>query len=103
MAFTISRLPKDQFQAQGFRVIRTPYFSLKTKKNQLAKQRIGVVAGKAVHKTAVKRNFWRRQAKAQLSVFIKPGTDLLMIFSPKVNQLTKERFKESLKEAIGKL
>jgi ribonuclease P protein component len=98
-----SRLPKDEFRAKGYGTISTPYFLLKTKKNTGDIMRIGVVAGKAVHKTAVKRNFWKRQAKTGLSSIIKKGIDILMVLSANVNKATKKQFQEELKKAIAKI
>jgi RNase P protein component len=50
--------------------------------------------GKSVHKSAVKRNFWRRQARVVSADLIVPGNDFLMIFFPKINELTKREFRE---------
>jgi len=65
------------------------------------KSRIGVVVSMAVHKSAAKRNFWKRQAKAILRQNEDArGLDLLLIFSPKVNELTKKQFREKLGAAV---
>jgi len=98
-----SRLPKEEFQSRLFRTTRTPFFSLKTKKNAVQKRRVGVVVGKTVNKSAVKRNFWRRQAKTILTNLIAPGNDVLVIFFPKINELTKKEFREALMEAAAVL
>lgn len=97
---TLSRLPSQEFSSRGFKVIRTPYFSLGVKKNNLSKNRAGIIAGKAVHKSAVRRNFWRRQAKAALADIGRTGNDFLIIFSPKVNELGRRQFRLALKETM---
>jgi ribonuclease P protein component len=103
MSPILSRLPKKEFESRAFKVVRTPYFSLRVKKNDLQRRRVGVIAGKAVHKSAVKRNFWRRQAKTALAELVTPGNDFLIIFFSKTNKLTKQEFRETLGEAVAKL
>ena len=60
-----------------------------------------MVVGVSVHKTAVKRNFWKRQALAVLAPHASSGSDILMIALPKINSLTKKRFKEELLKALN--
>jgi ribonuclease P protein component len=79
--------------------VRTPYFLLKVKNNFERAVRIGIVVGIAVHKSAVKRNFWKRQAKTALAAG-GVGRDFLLLISPKVNELTKKQFRERLSEAM---
>jgi ribonuclease P protein component len=95
-----NRLSKKEFLSRSFRTTRTPYFSLKAKKNTVQKRRVGVIVGKAVHKSAVKRNFWRRQAKVVFADLIAPGNDFLIIFFPKINELTKQEFRAALTKAV---
>ncbi len=77
--------------------------------NTIGRVRIGVVAGKSVHKSAAKRNFWKRQAKAALLSLANrehgggKGMDILMILSAGVNGLTKKRFQEELTIATAKI
>jgi len=96
------RLPSDQFRARGYKTTPTPFFLLKTKKNSGERARIGVVVGKSVHATAVKRNFWKRQSLAALAPQAAAGNDILMIVSPNVNRLTKKQFKDELLKALAK-
>ncbi len=103
MPLKISRLPQGEFLKKEFSAIKTPYFSLKAKKNNAGERRIGVIVGKAVHKSAVKRNFLKRQAKTELSKLINPGSDLLMIFSPGTNKLTKRQLKEEITKAAARI
>ncbi len=81
----------------------TPYFSLKARINREGKNRIGVIASASVHKSAAKRNFWKRQAKTILTSLNSAEKDLLVVFSPKVNSLTKKQFKKILIEAGSRL
>ncbi len=97
----ISRLPQGEFLSRGFRVVRTPYFSLKTKKNAALKSRMGAIVGKAVHKSAVTRNFFKRQAREVLAKTLLPGNDFLIIFSPAVNTLTRIQLREELARAAA--
>jgi ribonuclease P protein component len=99
----ILRLPKKEFLSRGFMAVRTPYFSLKIKKNTLKKIRIGVIIGKAVHKTAVERNFLKRQAKEVFGKNIPVGNDLLVIFSPAASKLTKKQLKEVLIKSAARI
>lgn len=95
------RLPPDQFRARGYKAIPTPFFLLKIKKNQGAAVRAGIVAGVAVHKSAVKRNFWRRQARAEIALRAKGGYDILMVLSPAVNRITKKQFRAAVAKALA--
>jgi ribonuclease P protein component len=95
-----SRLPSAEFASREYHTTKTPYFSLKTKKNGGTTARIGIVAGKAVHKSAVKRNFWRRQAKIGILAHATAATDYLLIIFPKINELTKKEFRAILTKAL---
>lgn len=100
MAIKIVRLPSDQFRARGYKTTPTPFFLLKTKSNSADRARVGVVVGKSVHKAAVKRNFWKRQALAALSPLVVSGNDILMIASPNIVRLTRRQFREEVARAI---
>lgn len=101
MATKTTRLPSDQFRARGYKTAATPFFLLKTKKSARPDARIGVVAGKAVHKSAVKRNFWKRQARGTAASLALPGNDILIVLSPGVDRLTRKKFREELSKAIA--
>lgn len=96
-----SRLPASEFRARDYETIKTPFFLLKEKANQIKGNRIGVVIGAVVEKRASRRNFWKRQAKAQLRLAAPAGKDFLVIFSPKIKGLTKADFKKELVKAIA--
>jgi ribonuclease P protein component len=83
--------------------VKTPYFALKIKKNAIKKTRIGVVVGKAVNKNATGRNFLKRQAKKVFGKTLTVGNDLLVIFSPAVNKLTKKQLQEALIKSAAHL
>jgi ribonuclease P protein component len=102
MAVKIARLPSDQFRARGYKTTSTPFFLLKSKKNLEGRARIGVVVGVSVHKTAVKRNFWKRQARAALAPFAAAGNDILMIVSAGANRLTRKQFREEVEKAFAR-
>lgn len=99
------RLPSRAFRAEGYRrTANGPYFSLKQKQNHEGRWRVGVVVGAAVHKSAAKRNFWKRQARETLRALIPQAgapRDLLLILFPKVNLLTKKQFREKLKHGLS--
>lgn len=82
--------------------MRTPYFSIKVKLNGGVGNRIGVVAGKAAAGAATKRNFLKRQARAELQKIISSGRDFLLIISPSVKGLTKKDIHIELVRAIQK-
>jgi ribonuclease P protein component len=94
------RLPSDQFRARGYKTISTPFFLLKIKKNSYKAARIGVVVGVSVNKTAVKRNFWKRQARAEIALRATGGNDILMMVSPNARRLTKKQFREEVAKAL---
>ena len=102
MAVKIVRLPSDQFRARGYKTTPTPFFLLKTKQNTADHARIGAVVGVSVHKTAAKRNFWKRQARATLTPFAAAGSDILMIVLPGANRLTKKQFGDEVAKAAKK-
>lgn len=94
------RLPSDQFRARGYKTVSTPFFLLKIKKNSYKAARIGVVVGVSVNKTAVKRNFWKRQARAEIVLRATGGNDILMMVSSNVRRLTKKQFREEVAKAL---
>jgi ribonuclease P protein component len=93
-------LPSVEFHARGYQNIRTPYFLLKVRRNGMLRNRIGVVISVAAVKSAVRRNFWRRQVKSLLAKAT-PSKDIIVILSPRVNTLTKEQFKKELLQSLG--
>ena len=101
MAITTRRLPSEQFRAKGYRTISSPFFLFKTKKNSENKARIGIVVGVSVHKSAVKRNFWKRQVFTILTSRITAGSDILIIVLPGAKHVTKKKFKEALIKTIA--
>lgn len=96
-----SRVPRTGFESSGSRVLRSPYFSVKVRKNALAKNRIAVVVGKSVDKRAVRRNFLKRQAKVQLLKLSPAGVDFIMTIYPKANALAKTQFIEEIKKILN--
>ena len=94
------RLPSDQFRARGYKTISTPFFLLKIKKNSFKTTRVGIVVGISVNKTAVKRNFWKRQARAEITLLASAGSDILMMVSPNARRLTKKQFREEVAKAL---
>jgi ribonuclease P protein component len=82
------------------KAVTTPYFLIKAGGK---KKGIAVVVGLAVEKSAVKRNFWKRQTKAVLASAITSGRDVVAILSPKVKTLTKKQFKKILMDAAARL
>jgi ribonuclease P protein component len=112
-----ARLPREEFSARGYHTTKTPFFLVKIKNNGRGTDRIGVVAGITVHKSAAKRNFWKRQAKGVLSRSLarasshegriprttqESGNDVLLILSSRANELTKKQFQKILSETIKK-
>jgi ribonuclease P protein component len=97
------RIPQNGFRERGYKTLITPYFSLKAKNNFLTEGRIGVVVGKSVNKSAARRNFWERQAKARLLLTAPKGKDIILTFSPKINTLTKAQFAKELRGSLQRL
>jgi ribonuclease P protein component len=62
---------------------------------------MAVIVGKQVHKNAVNRNFFKRQARAALVPCLPAGYDILVIFSPAANRLKKKEIREELINAIS--
>ena len=101
-----SRLPSQKFRSRGYQTASTPYFSLKARVRDEGGEggnRIGIVVGMAVHKSAARRNFWKRQAKAALMDIEDANKDFLVILSPKVNSLSKKQFRKILFETAMRL
>ncbi len=70
------------------------------KSNETKGPRVGIVVGKSVHKAAVTRNFWKRQARATLESSVQGNRDAILIMQSRVNELTKSQFREALVRAI---
>jgi ribonuclease P protein component len=95
------RLPSDQFRARGYKTASTPFFLLKIKKNSHENVRFGVVVGVSVSKAAEKRNFWKRQARAEIALRAAAGSDILMMVSPNIRRLTKKQFREEVAKTLA--
>jgi ribonuclease P protein component len=95
-----SRIPRGEFRSGGYRTFKTPFFSLKTRKNAASRNRIGIIVGKSVDKRAVRRNFLKRQAKAELLRAPNLGNDVVLVVFPSANVLTKVNFKKEIAKAI---
>jgi ribonuclease P protein component len=98
-----TRLPSSEFLARGYRTQKTPYFSLKAKANNLSTRRIGVIISTAAVKSAVRRNFWKRQAKSILSDRSRQGIDVLLVFFRQADALTKSEFRKELLGAYSQI
>lgn len=97
-----SRLPRTEFSSRAYGTVKTPYFSLKAKENPKRTMRIGVIVGKAVHKTAAERNFLKRQAKAILTS-ARAKKDIMVIIAPAARSLTKSEFKKELLKVMQRI
>jgi ribonuclease P protein component len=98
-----SRLPREEFRARGYLSRVTPCFSVKIKKNQSGRNRLGVVVGVAAIKSAVKRNFFRRQAKGLFVDIPDQNLDILIIARPGCASLSRAALRTALREAIVSL
>jgi len=96
-----SRLPRSAFRAGGYQTIKTPFFSVRVKKNASGRARVGVVVSVAVNKSAVRRNFWKRQAKSAFLPHLSTPYDFILIFSPKVDTLTSRAFRKEFSKVIA--
>ncbi|MDE2018920.1 MAG: ribonuclease P protein component [Patescibacteria group bacterium] len=94
------RLPRSEFAARGYKIIKTPWFSLKTKENNLDYARFGVVIGTAVEKRAVKRNFWKRQARTVFAERARAGKDYILLFLKRIKELNKNQFRAELSKVL---
>ena len=95
------RLSCADFLGRRYGVVRTPYFSLKTTPNNLTFHRLGVIISRASIKSAVRRNFWRRQTAAMIDFIPGKPKDVIVIFSGKIKNLTKASFQVEFKKAIS--
>ena len=57
--------------------------------------RIGVIISSAVVKSAVRRNFWKRQVQSNFKLLPATGNDFLIIFSGNIKNATAKTFKET--------
>ena len=97
-----SRLPPSEFNARGYRTVRTPAAALKIKRNTFSENRIGVVVGAAAVKKAVRRNVLKRQAKNFfLRKEMQRNMDILVIFSSRAASLTKAQLCRELGDAYA--
>ncbi len=73
---------------------------MKIKSNDGKGPRIGVIVGKSVHKAAAKRNFWKRQTRDVLAPLVRGDCDVVVILSARVNELSKLKFRQTLKNYV---
>ena len=92
------KLTRSQFAAGRHTTIRTPYFVIKISPNKLSYPRMGVVVSSAAIKSAVKRNFLKRQAKAIFKESAKGSKDFVVIFSGQAKSSTKTGLQAELQK-----
>lgn len=95
------RLSYSDFSFRKYSVLRTSYFSVKIAPNNLSFHRIGAVISSAAVKSAVMRNFWRRQVIAALDIIPGKPKDVMVIFNNRVRDLTKSAFRLELKKIMS--
>jgi ribonuclease P protein component len=98
-----NRLPRQEFRVRGYRTVTTPFFSLKTKENEVGVNRIAVVVGKSVDKRATQRNFWERQAKNQFLKAPNFSKDFILTIFPRIASLSGQQFGEEMKKILKKI
>ncbi|MEE8131712.1 MAG: ribonuclease P protein component [Candidatus Paceibacterota bacterium] len=88
------------------KVVRSKYFAIKFKSNNLSFSRFGIVISNKVSKSAVKRNkikriifdFFRLK---EYYLKLKTGKDVLIIVSTQVNKLTKVEIERELENVFS--
>lgn len=95
----VASAPQSQWEFSA----KTPYMLLRGREGRDGKGRIAVVIAKAAQKSAVKRNFLRREAKAVLSAERSPRTDLLLTLSPSAARLSKKTFRNEVLKVLRAL
>jgi ribonuclease P protein component len=84
------RLSRSLFTAERHVTLRTPYFAVKIRQNNLPYSRLGVVVSGAAVKNSVKRNFLKRQTKAIFKEASNGPRDFIIIFNGLVKSLSKK-------------
>jgi ribonuclease P protein component len=95
----ISRLPSCEFRSRGYNTMTTPFFVLKIKKGRTKENKIGIIISAAIIKSATRRNFWKRQTRANFKSLPDAGNDFLIIFSENIKNCTAKEFKEAFLHA----
>lgn len=97
------RLPRQRFSERPASRIGSDYFLVKVFKNDLGRNRFGVVISAKVDKRSSRRNFWKRTilncAKQQADF----GKDLLIIVSPRIRELSKSAAEQELGKIFKKI
>jgi ribonuclease P protein component len=94
------RVPYRDFYLPGYRVIKTPIFTLKVKGNNLKKNRLGIIIGKYCEKSSVRRNFWKRHAKSVFKEFPQSSLDFVILFNSKIKDASFLEFRQELLSQI---
>lgn len=99
------KLPIQKINFRDSEIVRDDYFLIKTISNNFNFSRFGVIVSSKIFKRAVLRN----KARRIIFNFIKdnnfhlnPGSDILIIVSPKIIKLTKEEIQEKIKKVLRK-
>ncbi len=102
------RLPIQSFGRPGsnqkIKIVRSEYFTVKSKPNDLGFSRFGAVVSRKVSKSAVRRNKIKRMIFNFVrlnKLHLKPGSDFLIIVSPKTSQLAKNEIEEKINFLIS--
>ncbi len=96
-------LPRQRFSERPVSRISSDYFLVKIFRNDLGRNRFGVVISTKVDKRSTKRNFWRRMILNYARRQINFRKDLLIIVSPRIRELTKNAVEQELEKIFGKI
>lgn len=98
-----SRVPAESFSRNGKSIFSDGYVTIKSRANHLTHDRLGVVVGLRVSKSAVQRNRLKRKTFGFLEKQIqlnnnKEGKDLILILKPSIINLTNEEMESSFRK-----
>jgi ribonuclease P protein component len=79
----------------------SPFFTIRTRPNQLGHPRIAVAVGLKVDKRATRRHLIKRRVVAMLREWEKGNRDIIVSVMPPAAELSRKTFIEELKRSLG--
>lgn len=82
------------------KTLSTPHFVLKTSRNRIGKNRLGMIISNAAVKKSVRRHFWKRKFSGLIRLWPNLERDFLIIVSSKIESLPPKDLKKELEKIL---
>lgn len=82
------------------KTLSTPHFVIKTSRNGIGQNRLGMIISNAAVKKSVRRHFWKRKFSGLIRLWPNLERDFLIIVSSKIESLPPKDLKKELEKIL---